>query len=235
SYINIARPLLTGLEGFFGMKEVEMRLGRQKAYMQQMDGAAPADNATADVLQPAFEVHIRAESSQFSPSERRKFWVYENRLFYGDNENNIRPYSGADFMLMRFVPLATRNDFVTFDFHKIHWKKTEEFLAQGDEESARQEFRMLAVTLARSEDIVDSQRRLLAEQYRKMYLEARETYANFFDLGETTREGSPPPAPTPMSEIEIERSLEIAALAASAQTAPEPPARPEQILRILDV
>lgn len=237
SYINIARPLLTGLEGFLGMKEVEMRLGRQKSYMQQVDGAAPADNATTDVLQPAFEVHIRAESSQFSPAERRKFWVYENRLFYGDNENNIRPYSSADFMLMRFVPLATRNDFVTFDFHKIHWKKTEEFLAQGDEDSARQEFRLLAVGLARSEDIVDSQRRLLAEQYKKMYLEARETYANFFDLDETTREAAPPsvPAPALMNEAEMERSLEIAAVAAAAQTAPEPPARPEQILRILDI
>ncbi len=235
SYINIARPLLTGLEGFLGMKEVEMRMGRQKAYMQQMERTAPADNAAADVLQPAFEVHIRAESSQFSPAERRKFWIYENRLFYGDNENTIRPYSSADFMLLRFVPLATRNDFVTFDFHKIHWKKTEEFLAQGDEESARQEFRLLAVALARSEDIVDSQRRLLAQQYRKMFLEARETYANFFDLDATTRESALQPAPAPISDVEMERELERAALAASAQAAPEPPAKPEQILRILDI
>jgi hypothetical protein len=235
SYISIARPLLTGLEGFLGMKEVEMRLGRQKAYMQQVSGAAPADTAASDVLQPAFEVHIRAEASQFSPSERRKFWVYENRLFYGDNENNIRPYSGADFMLLRFVPLATRNDFVTFDFHRVHWKKTEEFLAQGDEESARQEFRMLAVALARSEDIVDAQRRLLAQQYKKMYLEARETYANFLNPDDITREAALPAAPAPMTDSEIQRSLEMAVAAASAQAVPEPPVRPEQILRILDI
>jgi hypothetical protein len=235
SYISIARPLLTGLEGFLGMKEVEMRLGRQKAYMQQAGVTAPTDTAASDVLQPAFEVHIRADVSQFPPSERRKFWVYENRLFYGENENTIRPYSGADFMLLRFVPLAARSDFVTFDFHRVHWKKTEEFLAQGDEESARQEFRMLAVALARSEDIVDAQRRVLAQQYRKMYLEARETYANFLNPDEVTREAAGPSLPTPMTDSEIQRSLEMAVVTASAQAVPEPPVRPEQIMRILDV
>jgi hypothetical protein len=237
SYLNIARPLLTGLEGFLGMKEVEMRVGRQKAYMQQGSGAVPPDDASSDVLQPAFEVHIRAEASRFPPAERRKFWVYESRLHYGDKPDNLRPFNDADFMLLRFVPLATRNDFVTFDFHKTHWKQVETNLAEGKEDEARQEFKMLAVALAQSPDIVDAQKRLLAAEYKKMFVDARAAYQNFFNLDDVTREATPaaPAAPPPMRDADVQRALEIAATASVAQAAPVRAISPEQLLKQLEV
>lgn len=236
SYLNIARPLVTGLEGFLGMKEVEMRVGRQKAYMQQGSGAVPPDDSASDILQPAFEVHIRADATQFPPSERRKFWVYESRLHYGDNPDNLRPYNNADFMLLRFVPLATRNDFVTFDFHKIHWQNVQTKLAEGKEEDAKQEFKMLGVSLVQSPDIVDAQKRALAAQYKAWYLETRDAY-NSFNLDDTTREAAVPAAPmqSPMSDAAVEHALETAAVTAAAQAAPASPINPEQLLSQLEV
>lgn len=238
SYLNIARPLLTGLEGFLGMKEVEMRLGRQKAYMQQGSATMPADDTSSDLLQPAFEVHLRDAVEKYPPQERRKFWVVESRLFYGDSERSLRPYTDADFMLIRFVPLAVRNDYTTFDFHKLHWKAVEENFANGDEEAAKQAFRLLAVSLAQSDDIVDAQRRALVMEYRNMYAQSRDLYMQLFEpTREALRSTAIPESMPRMSDTDAETALQHAAMASmtQAQNAPTRILRPEDVLRVLDV
>jgi hypothetical protein len=236
SYLSIARPLLTGLESFLGMKEVEMRLGRQKAYMQQAPGsAAPADDSSSDVLQPSYEVHLRAQAAQFPPAERKKFWVNEGRLFYGDSPQNFRAYDGADFMLLRFVPLELRNDYTTFDFHKVYWKKVTEHFANGEEENAKLAFRTLAVNLSQSSDIVDTQRRALALEYKAMFQRERDLYRQLYDPdyipeGDTVRSGGEAKPATPE---ETEANLQ-SALAQAAQ-APARPVKEEDLLKALDV
>jgi hypothetical protein len=238
SYLNIAGPLLSGLEGFLGMQEVEMRLGRQKAYMQAAANST-ADDTSSDALQPSFEVHLRAQAAQFPPAERKKFWVNEGRLFYGDSPQNFKAYDAADFMLLRFVPLDLRNDYTTFDFHKIYWKKVTEHFANGEEENAKLAFRTLAVNLSQSSDIVDSQRRALALEYKSMFQRERDLYRQLYDPdyvpeGDTVRSGSSSTPTAPASPEQVEASLQTA-LAQSSQGAPARPIKEEDLLRSLEV
>jgi hypothetical protein len=72
------------------MQEVEMHLGLQRTYATPPtgDGLPVGEN----VLQPGYEILIRAPSQKFDEAERRKFWLHEGRLFYGDNQDNLRPF-----------------------------------------------------------------------------------------------------------------------------------------------
>ncbi len=140
-------------------------------------------------------------------------------------------------MLLRFVPLELRNDYTTFDFHKVYWKKVTEHFANGEEENAKLAFRTLAVNLSQSSDIVDSQRRALALEYKSMFQRERDLYRQLYDPdyipeGDTVRSGSESAAPATPEQTEANLQT---ALAQAAQAAPARALREEDLLKALDV
>jgi hypothetical protein len=163
SFINIAQPLTDGIQGFMGMKELEMRVGRYIHYAAPDTGPEISSGA----LRPCFVVHLRRPSSEIDDSEEKKFWVKEGRLHYGDSEADLVEYKEADFMLLQITPLVTRGDYTGFDFHKKHWKKIESLLAEQKNDDAFSVFKLLVADLVLCDDIIHPHRIALLKKYRE--------------------------------------------------------------------
>lgn len=163
--ISVAGPLVEGVEGLLGMDEVEMRMGKRHAYESAADGGAVGAQVPETLLAPAYEVLInRAELYE---DERRRFWVKNGRLHVGASKDKLSPYGDADFALYRLQPLTSRDDYTTFDFERIHWKKVENHIWEGRAEEAQKAFRLLAVNLVECPDIVRPHRNALLRMYKQ--------------------------------------------------------------------
>jgi hypothetical protein len=225
SYVNIAAPLTDSLQGILGMQEVELRLGIERAYAQ------PTDQNTSGVLpretlQPTFEVLLRLPAKDVTEIARRNFWVRDGRLFHGANEGALREFRDADFLLLHIIPLATRDDYTTFDFHKNDWLKVEDHLANGREKEAWERFRLLAANLSQCEDLIWPHRAALLAQYRSWFMERQQIYRSLLsEPGDFGFDSAP--MPPQVTEPDL-----LSALKTESQGVPD---TPEALLAQLDL
>jgi hypothetical protein len=177
-YLNIAAPLVKGIEGFLGMQDVELRMGMQQVYEQPIgrSGVRP------HTLRARHEVLLNLPEHTLDAAVRQKFWVKEGRLFWGERAESARPYLEADFLLFEIRPVRERGDYTTFDFHTINWQDTLKALWDGSEEIARQKLRLTAAALVQCGDIVRPQRNALLVMYKRLFDEDLSRYQEM--LGE---------------------------------------------------
>ena len=225
SYVNIAAPLMDSLQGMLGMQEVELRLGIERAYTQPPD-QHPSGALPREMLQPTFEVLLRLPAKDVTEIARRNFWVRDGRLFYGANEGTLSEFRDADFLLLHITPLATRDDYTTFDFHTNDWLKVEDHLANGREKEGWERFRLLAANLSQCEDLIWPHRATLLAQYRSWFMERQEIYRSL--LSEPSDFGFDS-APTPPQVTEPDL---LSALKTERQGVPD---TPEALLAQLDL
>lgn len=172
STLNLAKPLAESVESFFGMKDVEYRLGKHLSF------AAPGTGGGVQgTLQPAYLALLRTPRSQLDGNE---LWIRDGRLCHGDDANSLTEFAGCDFMLLHIAPLRSRSDFSSFEFHQNHWRKIEELLAAEKNDEAEQTFRLLAANLVQCNDIVMGHRRALLGQYRAWMDERIEQFAALY-------------------------------------------------------
>jgi hypothetical protein len=167
-------------------------------------------------------------SERVPEAERRNFWVKDGRLFYGSDERTLREFRDADFLLLHLAPLAARDDYTTFDFHKTDWAKVEDHLVNGREGDAWQGFRLLAANLVQCEDLVPSHRERLLRQYRRWFEERRQLYRLLFEQPEELGFESGR-RPSVVGEADLRGALE-----APVRAAPAAPMTPERLLAQLD-
>lgn len=165
SYLDIAGPLVSGIQGLLGMQDVELRLGVQRAYAQPVGrgGVGP------DTLRARHEVLINTPEAGIDSFKRERFWVREGRLLYGDRPQIAYPYRDADFLLFEIRPLAIRGDYTTFDFHRVNWEETQKAIWDTGEEVARQKLKLTAASLVQCRDIVPTQRTALLRMYKETF------------------------------------------------------------------
>lgn len=164
-YLEIAAPLVKGIEGFFGMQNVELRLGMQQVYEQPVGRGGVRPNT----LRARHEVLLNVPDHTLDGAARQQFWVKEGRLFVGERSQTVQPYRDADFLLFEIRPLRDRGDYTTFDFHTINWRDTLKALWDGSEQLARQKLRLTAAALVQCGDIVRPQRNALLHNYKKLF------------------------------------------------------------------
>ena len=224
SYLNIAAPLTDSLQGILGMQEVESRLGIERAYTQPTD-EEPFGVLPREALRPTFEVLLRVPSKDVTEIERRNFWVKDGRLFHGAAEGTLREFRDADFLLLHITPLAARDDYTTFDFHKNDWLKVEDHLANGREKEAWQRLRLLAANLSQCEDLTWPHRAALLAQYRSWFVERQQLYRSLLseptDFSFDSERTPPVTEPDLLSAVETER--------------PDVPTTPEALLAQVDL
>jgi hypothetical protein len=175
-YLDIAAPLVKGIEGFFGMQNVELRLGMQQVYEQPVGRGGVRPNT----LRARHELLLNVPDQNLSAAMRQQFWVKEGRLFFGEQERAARPYHDADFLLLEIRPLRDRGDYTTFHFHTLNWNETRKALWEGSEETARQKLRLTAAALVQCGDIVRPQRNALLRMYKEMFDEDLALYQTMF-------------------------------------------------------
>jgi hypothetical protein len=164
-YLDVAGPLVSGVESFLGMQDVELRLGMVRDYQEPRGRGGLKPNS----LQQRYQVELNVPDNELNQAAREKFWVKEGRLFYGSWEDTIRPYRDADFLLYQIQPLAERSDYTTFDFHRVYWQEVLKAIWDGNEKGAWQKLRLMAANLALCSDIVRPHRNLLLRMYRQQF------------------------------------------------------------------
>ena len=205
SAISVADPLVEGVEGLLGMDEVEMRMGTRRAY-ETAPERADTDEISGALLMPAYEVHLNGP--EVGEQERERFWVEDGKLQFGESLDSRKPYDRTDFVLYRLQPLTRRDDYTTFDFHTIHWKRVENHVWENREDEARKAFQLLAANLVECPDIVRPHRISLLRMY-KQHLD--EDIAEAKALFAT---GAPPAfkedaGPRRLKETDIQGALQI--------------------------
>ncbi len=164
-YVEIAAPLVKGIESFLGMQDVELRMGMQQVYQQPVGRGGLRPNA----LRARHEVLLNLPDHKLDNVTRQKFWLKDGELFFGDRPEAAQPYREADFLLFEIRPLRERGDYTTFDFHTLNWQDTLKAVWDGSEELARQKLRLTAGALVQCGDIVRPQRIALLHKYKQQF------------------------------------------------------------------
>ncbi len=183
-YLEIAAPLVKGIESFLGMQDVELRMGMQQVYQQPMGRGGLRPNA----LRARHELLLNLPDHKLDSAARQKFWLKDGELFFGDRPEAAQPYREADFLLFEIRPLRERGDYTTFDFHSFNWQDTLKAIWDGSEEIAWQKLRLMAAVLAQCTDIVRPHRNALLRAYKAQFDEELALYQEV--LAEPTRRSS---------------------------------------------
>lgn len=184
SYLPIAKPLVKGVEGFLGMKDVELRLAQLRAYEQPIDNSG---RLRPNALQHRIELLLNIPQNQMPPM--RKFWIKDDQLFFGDSPRSARPYRDADFMLLEIRPLSERQDYTTFSFHKTYWADTLKAIWQGESNTAKLKLRLTALSLVECADLIRPQRNALIKQYSQWFEEESQQAAHLFSMESNPLDG----------------------------------------------
>ncbi len=174
SYLNIADPLLNGIEGFFGMgKDMQFRIGQRNEFKD-------SEIHSSNVFVSGYWLMVREDQKNV---DKNKFWVKDNELYYGTTKSNIKPYRGNDFILYEINDSEKRNDYETFDFH-LHWENARDAVITKNSKQAESEFQMLMVGLYQNQDIIESQKNQLLMMYSGMFEKIKETFLNKSSISE---------------------------------------------------
>jgi hypothetical protein len=210
------------------MDDVELRTGVKMTYTSPANPASPATGEP----QARYELVLRLSPDDIAPELIQRFRVKEGRLFLIDAAGSLREYDESDFLLIHFRPLTKRDDYTTFEFHRLHWKRVTSLIWEGKHDDAVQAMRMLAAALAQCPDLIYSHRTQLLKEYRRRFDEELENYRDSLDphpgAGRTLRGRTQPsvPARTEISEAELS-----AALPSPVHLRVDSPQSPEALLR----
>jgi hypothetical protein len=227
-FVNITEPLVDGIEGLLGMREVEMRMAMYRHMVTPPEETVEPLNE--NVMQPGFHVLIGASARPIGESEQQRFRVRDGKLWYHDTDRGLSPYDEADFILLQTVPLISRPDYTTFEFHKTYWPKVVEHIWNGHPDAARQALRLLAANLVQCQDITVPHRNRLLAAYRKKFDEEL-TNQQLFDEDEAARQGFEGGPQAPLSEADLRRAAENP----DGGLGPAAGLQPEAVLARLDI
>ena len=186
AYLAIAKPVLEGVQSLLGLQQTVPVLGYRIAI----------NPAIGQVLEPTYYILIDADAQQI---ERDKFWVRNDRLYYGQTPDTTNLYDKHDFILFSIAQGDKRDDERTLPFYPL-WETTKDLAAHptGDEDhfwkEAKAQFNTLMRELLKSPDLTIPDAKRLRGQYYKEISEVRE---------ETLKQGELAPQPLAGAETEL--------------------------------
>lgn len=154
SYLNIARPLIGGLEDLLDMKQVQFRLGTRDEF-----SCKPNDPHR---FREGYLVFMNCPENHISTDT---LWVNNGRLSVGPNRKSIKPFREYDYCLVRIEQLSERGDYTTLPFHKL-WEDAKRIIYQGNHINAQWMLMELAQQLATSPDLTQDHRYYLMQVYK---------------------------------------------------------------------
>jgi hypothetical protein len=161
SLVTFAPGIVAGLEGLLGMQDVELRLGVDRELVP--GGAEAGDNS----LRPGWFVMFGVGASPRS----EQLFIRDDRLYWADERGQTVEYRDGDFLLIHLRALDARDDYETFDFHRIQWARVQDRLWQYELDGAQASFSAFTASLMQCADLTRDQRRNLWVHYEQMYRE----------------------------------------------------------------
>jgi len=153
NYLNIASPLLTGIEDFLSMKDMELRIGQRN----EMKDSSLADGSQ---FRPGVWVLIKSEKN----IEQNTVWLQNDKLYIGNNKDSLEEYKEDDYLIYSIEKLKTRHDYKTLNFH-ITFRKIEELIINNQKGAAKAERYKLGTEVAACDDLIESQKTKILDIY----------------------------------------------------------------------
>ena len=144
--LTVARPLVQGLETLLGMDKLDLRIGYLVGYSSR---PGPSQ------FKPGYFAMIRA-----SGLDKDRFWVKDDRLYFGSTAKKAKPYTEADYMLFSIKCLEQREDITTFPFYRLFQGAKKKIWEYKDQE-AEALLKAYMAELAVSPDFTTTHRRML--------------------------------------------------------------------------
>jgi hypothetical protein len=203
SFVSVTEPLVSGIEQLLGMRDVELRMAMYRQMATPSDETAQRQHGT--VLQRGYYVLIGALARPLGDGEQEALRVRDGMLWRADSKGLVE-FKEADFLLFQLVPLLSRPDYTTFDFHKIYWPKVVDHIWNGHPDAARQTLRLLATSLAQCQDITAPHRMRLLTAYRMKFDEELAAEQLFEEQG--AGQGFEEAPRSPLSEADLRTAVE---------------------------
>lgn len=154
NYVSIAKPLSSGLDLFFGMEDLELRLGQRDSL------SGPQAIGAVHRLAPGYFTLVRAEH-QLDPNQ---FWLRNGRLCTGADNTSLTPFSEADHLVVSIQASAVRDDYTTFDFHRLLLSAIDKIWESKIEESQAQIIEAIRA-IRQSPDLISPDKNRLMTAY----------------------------------------------------------------------
>jgi hypothetical protein len=230
SFVSVTEPLVSGIEGLLGMRDVELRMAMYRQ-LATPSGEVAQPQGGGPTLQPGFYVLMGALPHPLSEPERRALRVRDGTLWRYDDSGGPVEFREADFLLFEMVPLLSRPDYTTFDFHTVYWQKVLDHIWNGHPDAAQQTLRLLATSLVQCQDITEPHRKRLLVMYRRKFDEEIEAQHLFEEQGEGQHfdDGA---ARSALSEADLRMAVETGQ---GSETAPAGSYQPETVLAELGI
>lgn len=177
SFLDIARPLSTGLADLLGLKEVQYLLGRRDDFWDKPN----------DIRQFREGYLVYINCPEDDPAVKN-IWVQDGRLVTGPDKNNLKPFRAFDFCLVHLDHLDTRNDYRTFPFYKL-WVEAKCAIWDGKETIAESKMLELYKDLAISPDLTQTHRYDLIRLFKANFEQEKDIY--FQTVNKTVTPSSP--------------------------------------------
>ena len=106
-FVDISKIVVDGLNGLLNSNEIEGLACLRREF----------DSTKSGGFYPGYYLLL---DKTIDESEKNKFFVKDNRLFYGDNLNSSTPYRDEDYVLISIEQTKTRGDYTNFAFYKMY-------------------------------------------------------------------------------------------------------------------
>lgn len=153
-YVKIAGPLLSGIEDFLGMSDMQLRLG-QRVELTNDSGDSSFK------LESGYWVMIRSREEL----DKNTFWMKDGVLYTGADASKLSEYRDEDYVIYSINCIEQRDDLTTFDFHKL-FNDTKAALWNENPAAAQAAYREMNKSISRSDDLTQKHKHLLLSQYK---------------------------------------------------------------------
>ena len=151
--LALARPLTQGLQTLLGIQGLQLRVGRLMGFNSASDPTDP------NRFRPGYFAMVNQPVPDTS-----KFWVKNDRLFFGSSADTADSFADADYVLFSILKTDKREDIVTFSFYDL-FKQALSYARAGKVAEADDKFARFVDALADSPDFTMTHRKKLQLAY----------------------------------------------------------------------
>lgn len=156
NYTNIARVLINGIDNLLDLKTIQPLFGFREEF-----GNGPNNEFT-----PGYFVLLDSSTKDPDPG---KFFVKENRLYYGEDAGTAKPFRDDEYILFNVARSEERGDVSLLPVYQSYKKILEELktpeVSAAQKDKIKDMLRVLNIEMRQSPDLTAPHAKKLMEKY----------------------------------------------------------------------
>jgi len=164
NYIKIGNVVVDGIESFLGLGDTNPLVGFRKEY----------DPNAGDKIYTRYFILMNTDEEDINVD---LLWVKNDQLYQGENDQELKPFRKADYVLYNLSIIEQRNDVNTLSFYPLYQqmiKNAMEATTEQKWQATKAEMMTLAQDMRFHADLSKHHYEILREQYIKEMIKERE-------------------------------------------------------------